>query len=184
MGFLAKGVSILQCSADEFLWWKLDKSFFHLEDDIFICSVYIPPNNSSREKTGDFDAFTSLEEHIVKYCAYGQVILCCDFNARTGLESDSFETSNNNLPIDLNICFDNSITSDKYNQRNNRDSDTINTSDRKLLEVCETFNLRFLNGTCCGDNFGQYTCFRPNGKSVIDYFITSIALLNRFIYLK
>ena len=123
---------ILQCSADEFLWWKLDKSFFHLEDDISICSVYIPPNNSSREKTRDFDAFTSLEEHnIVKYRAYGQVILCCDFNARTSPESDFFETSNNNLPIDLNICFDNSITSDKYNHRNNRDSDTINTSGRK-----------------------------------------------------
>ena len=169
----------MQCSADEFLWWKLDKSFFHLEDDIFICSVYIPPNNSSREKTRDFDAFTSLEEHIVKYCAYGQVILCGNFNARTGLESDFFETSNNNFPIDLNICFDNSVTSDKYNHRNNRDSDTINTSGRKLLEVCKTFNLRFLNGRSRGDNFGQYTCFRPNGKSVIDYFTTSIDLLNR-----
>ena len=78
----------------------------------------------------------------------------------------------------MNIYFDNSITSDKHNHRNNRDSDTINTSGRKLLEVCKTFNLRFLNGRSCGDNFGQYTCFRPNGKSVIDYFISSIALLN------
>ena len=175
---LKKGLSILQCSADEFLWWKLDKSFFHLEDDVFICSVYIPPNSSSREKTRDFDAFTSLEEHIVKCCAYGQVILCGDFNARTGLESDFFETSNNNLPIDLNICFDNSITSDKYNHRNNRDSDATNTSGQKLLEVCKTFNLRFLNGRSRGDNFGQYTYFRPNGKSVIEYVITSIDLLN------
>ena len=62
--------------------------------------------------------------------------------------------------------------------RHNRDSNTINTSGRKLLEVCRTFNQRFLNGRSRGDNFGQYTCFSPNGKSVIDYFTTSIYLLN------
>ena len=70
-----KGVSILQCSTDEFLWWKLDKSFFHLENNIFICSVYVPPNNSSREKTRDFDAITILEEHIVKYCACAVILM-------------------------------------------------------------------------------------------------------------
>lgn len=87
-----KGVSVLPCTEEELLWWKLDKSFFNLEEDIYVCSVYIPPSNSSREKTRDFDAFISLEEQIVKYSAHGKVILCGDFNARTGLEPDFFDS--------------------------------------------------------------------------------------------
>ena len=126
--WIKKGVHKLQCSGDKFLWWNLDKSFFHLEEHIFICSVYIHPNNSSKEKTRDFNAFISLEEHIVKYSAYGKVILCGDFNVRNGQKQDFFQITHNNLHIDLNNCFDNTLTSDKYNHTNNRDSDTINTN--------------------------------------------------------
>ena len=36
-------------SSEEFVWWKLDKSFFKMSHDIYICSVYVPPQNSSRE---------------------------------------------------------------------------------------------------------------------------------------
>jgi exonuclease III len=47
---IRKGVKFLDKeSCEEFVWWKLDKDFFNLTQDIFICSVYIPPQNSPRE---------------------------------------------------------------------------------------------------------------------------------------
>ena len=35
-----QGVTICKCDDDRFLWWKLDRNFFGLTDDIFVCSVY------------------------------------------------------------------------------------------------------------------------------------------------
>ena len=44
---LRKGVIFFDKeSSEEFVWWKLEKEFFHLKQDLFVCSVYIPPHNS------------------------------------------------------------------------------------------------------------------------------------------
>ena len=43
---LQDGIDIIkQCT--DFLWVKLHKNFFNTERDTFICSAYIPPENSS-----------------------------------------------------------------------------------------------------------------------------------------
>ena len=49
-------------SNEEFVWWKLDKTFFSSPYDIFICSVYIPPQNSTRETRLDIDHYEILGE--------------------------------------------------------------------------------------------------------------------------
>ena len=59
-------------------------TFFNLTSDIFICSVYIPPKNSSREIRLHMDHFKNLEKSIFKFSALGEIIFCGDFNARTG----------------------------------------------------------------------------------------------------
>ena len=43
---LFQGVTICKCDDDRFLWWKLVRNFFGLTDDIFVCSVYLPPYTS------------------------------------------------------------------------------------------------------------------------------------------
>lgn len=43
---LFQGVTICKCDDDRFLWWKLDRNFFGLTDDIFVCSVYLRPYTS------------------------------------------------------------------------------------------------------------------------------------------
>jgi exonuclease III len=83
-------------SYDEFVWWKLQKDFFNLKHDIYICSVYIPPQNSSREKRLEVDHFSVLQESIYKFSNMGEVLLCGDFNARLGnLVDFVIEDSNN-----------------------------------------------------------------------------------------
>ena len=55
---LKRGVKIIDEKCEGFLWVKLCKYFFHLPQDIFVCSVYIPPANSSRERKLNVDHFT------------------------------------------------------------------------------------------------------------------------------
>ena len=42
------------------LWLKLDKAFFGLEKDLYLCAVYVPPNNSVHED----DDFINIESEI------------------------------------------------------------------------------------------------------------------------
>ena len=82
---LRKGIRFFDKESNEqFIWWKLDKDFFHMKQDLFICSVYIPPQNSPRERRLDRDHFQSLQENIYKFSKLGSIILCGDSNARIG----------------------------------------------------------------------------------------------------
>ena len=86
---LKKGIKILDKNSDEeFVWWRLDKTFFKLLHDIFICSVYIPPQNFSLEKRCDTNHFERLQEKNYKFSRLGEIILCGDFNARIGIFDD------------------------------------------------------------------------------------------------
>ena len=42
-----------------------------------------------------------------------------------------------------------------------------------MIETCVAFNLIILNGRTSGDLSGQYTCFKYNGQSTIDYAIVN-----------
>ena len=47
---LRKGVKFLSSVSSKFVWWKSEKSFFSLKKDIYVCSVYIRPQNSKYSK--------------------------------------------------------------------------------------------------------------------------------------
>ena len=102
---LRKWVKILYNISDEkFLWCKLDKTFFI--EDVYICSVYIPPENSSREKRLGKDHFKTLTENIIKIKSEN-IILIGDFNARTRLYEDIIESEKNvddYVPESLSSC--------------------------------------------------------------------------------
>jgi hypothetical protein len=86
---------------------------------IFLCSSYIPPQNSSYfyNEDGNLDAeahFNTLNLYIAKFTAVGEVIIIGDLNARTGVDDDRMSDSDlagwqdmnaANLPVpsDLNI---------------------------------------------------------------------------------
>ena len=66
-------------SNEEFVWWKLEKSFFKLNSDIFICSANVPPQNSSTEIRIDIDHYDHLQNNIYKFLNQGKVLLCGEF---------------------------------------------------------------------------------------------------------
>ena len=66
---LGKGIKFSSSKSDRFLWWKLDKAFFNLNDDVYICTVYIPPSNSSHHNQSLEYLFDELQYDIMKYSA-------------------------------------------------------------------------------------------------------------------
>ncbi|KAL9982422.1 hypothetical protein ACROYT_G004461 [Oculina patagonica] len=176
---LYQGVKIYKCEDDKFLWWKLDRSFFGLSDDIFVCSVYLPPYTSSTQLLGKnndrLDCFTTLQNQLLDFSKKGKIILCGDFNARTGHLDDFAEDfswdSGCNLGVSVN---------DHIKHRSNKDH-KVNKFGSHLIELCHGFKLRILNGRAKGDRLGDFTCFTPNGVSSIDYAIVSEELLTEII---
>ena len=49
------------------LWFWLEKSLFQLENDIFLCGAYIPPNNTTPTITTKADYFGKLNKELIKY---------------------------------------------------------------------------------------------------------------------
>ena len=54
-----------------------------------------------------------------------------------------------------------------------------NTFGRNLIDLCNYQNLTVLNGRTLGDLQGQYSCFKYNGRSTVDYCIASQRILHQ-----
>jgi hypothetical protein len=91
---LVKGVTFLKPTHTEFMWFKLNKSFFGFNSDLYICSLYISPARSSFSHQRD-DIFTLIEEDIVKFNAMGDCIIMGDFNAKTSKQTDFIVNDSN-----------------------------------------------------------------------------------------
>ena len=79
---LNKGITHIKngTKSNNRMWIKLNKTFFGLNEDVYLCAVYIPPINSNH-----FDNdFSILEEEINFFSDKGNIILAEDLNARTG----------------------------------------------------------------------------------------------------
>ena len=90
-----------------------------------------------------------------------------DLNSRTGKHSDSVSQEGNNI-----ITNDQSEYALSFNQRNSFDNELNNHEKRQsLLEICQSADLRILNGRLSGDSLGRATFHRRSGTSVVDYAI-------------
>ena len=169
---LRKGVSIIDKeSCDDFVWWKLDKTFFKMQRDIYLCSVYIPPQNSSRERQLNHDHFEELQESIYKFIDKGEIILCGDFNARMGVLDGVIPDDKYNVSFNFSSA---KLVSDRSSKDNQ-----INFYGRQLNDLCIGNDLITLNGRTKGDRLGQFTCVTYNGASIVDYVLVSGSLFPR-----
>ena len=76
-------------NSEGFLWIRLqvERSFFNLENDIFLCGAYIPPKNATQNILSKTDYFCSLENSILKYKDKGNIVIMMgNLNTRTGVE--------------------------------------------------------------------------------------------------
>ena len=66
----------------DLFWW---------DQDIIICFLYIPLSDSNWFKSGKSFNFDKLREETAQYELMRNLILCDNFNGRTGLNSDFVE---------------------------------------------------------------------------------------------
>ncbi|CAG2185067.1 unnamed protein product [Mytilus edulis] len=135
------------------LWLKLDKNFFGLSDDIYICAVYIPPVSSTHYD----DDFLQLEKEINIFSKKGKVVLLGDFNSRTGDKLDYIKDDS----LDINNFAQTNLLPDEYKIDNcfNRYScdKVVNGQGVNLLDLSTSSSLRILNGRYIGDIMGNFT---------------------------
>ena len=60
---ISKGIRLVKNDTDCIQWFKLDKYFFGMTKDIYLCSPYIAPEGSPIYDFYDFDIFDKVERH-------------------------------------------------------------------------------------------------------------------------
>ena len=156
---MRNGIRILKNSSTEFQWVKLLKDHFSLDNDIFICSSYISPCNF--ESKSDSDCIEAIIRDINYYKINGNVFICGDLNARTGLDPDFIvNDSDKHVPLDPSYIIDSIIL-----QRNSEDT-KVDDRGKQINELCISTRMRILNGRTLGDSFGKFTCQKPTGASI------------------
>ena len=81
---LASGVSPASSANKHFIWLKLRSIHFELDEDIFVCGLYLPPSNFIYHRDQDIDIFYQLTSDVIKYSTEGQIIITGDLNPRLG----------------------------------------------------------------------------------------------------
>ena len=165
----------IQLVKDEegFIWFKLLKLFFKLDNDLFVCATYIPPQNTTLRINNKTDYWENLTNSLIDYNSKGNILITGDLNARTG---KCIEEPNIGDKYLNGLCpIEDKIHISSY--RNNCDS-KINKYGKKLLQLCEIFNLNIANGKVAGNRLGNFTCFNLEGVSVVDYFICDSTVIS------
>ena len=159
----------------------------------FIVNTYVPPANSSHKKqnhcsASNFDKLHGIVSSLRENDS-DEVLLLGDLNARIGKCNDLGildrtepfslfpETNRSHCSIDI------PKHAPISEHRNCRDTGT-NSHKKHLLDIVGSQNLVILNGRTLGDSEGQYTCFKWNGNSTVDLFISCPLFLNRVKSLK
>ena len=177
---LQNGIKFLEHKNSDYVWVKLCRNFFSLSQDVYICVAYIPPEHSTFYKTRGENTLMYIETDIMKYGNIGSVILLGDLNARTGVEldyiandTDAYMSNNKSYIIDRELL-----------PRISQDSAHVCPRGKILLDLCNSAQLRILNGRTMGDISGVYTCHKYNGSSVVDYLIASEGYMKNIMYLQ
>ena len=96
--------TLIEKDSDDILWLKINGSLFNLTYDLYLCLCYIIPSGSSREPVTEVSVLDRISDFIVKIAndthnCYN-ILICGDFNSRTGTEND-FVVFDNNANIDV-----------------------------------------------------------------------------------
>ena len=146
---------------EDAIWIKIKKELSGEKRDIFISTCYLNPptvRNPDHKVSKLAESVGSMQEK-------GEVIIQGDLNARTGNIEDTI------LPDKSDEIFEIEID-DPPPKRNSQDH-KVDPRGQELLDMCKSLNLTIANGRKTGDPFGEFTCIKYNGSSVVDYLITS-----------
>ena len=145
-----------------FLWFRLEKSLFQLENDIFLCAAYTHPNITTPTITAKTDYFGKLNEMLRKYKDKEDVLIMGDLKGITGNEDGLHEKLGKQLS---HLLPDIEITT--LETGNNCSCDVkVNISGRKLSTVCSSHSLEIANAQIPGNRLGNFTCFTNRGHGL------------------
>ena len=164
---IADGVSVLKTNREsEYVWVRLDKEFFNISEDLYVCYMYASPDKSGRDF--GIDVYERITDSIAEYCSRGKCLILGDMNAHTSVNPDFI--SNDEKGNDL-INLPESYEADIPLNRRNSDKSKVNEHGTALLKLCTESGMRILNGRKLGDIFGKPTYFGPMCKNptLIDY---------------
>ena len=170
---LKHNLSIVKKDNRGIIWLKLDKCAFNVNNDIYLCLCYIPPENSSVYKNGqsdlyECDLFDIINDDVLLFQDRGDIFLCGDLNARVGENDDCLE----NTGLDRFIDLPDSVQ--RVLPKRLTDDKTVNAFGNNLLNLCKNNKLHNVNGRL---EPGRFTCYTSNristGCSIVDYVITN-----------
>ena len=182
--YLKGGIQKIVSSNSDFLWTKLDKHFFGLKQDLYLCNCYIPLETSEVHKAGGKSYFEILKDEVVKFSTLGEIILFGDMNSRTGELKEKYTDLDDDITVREQIYIERVSSTEglenKITDRNNEET-RVNSYGRKLISLTEQVHLAIVNGRKLGDTRGKTTCVTYNGMSTVDYCIVSTSMFDEIV---
>lgn len=148
------------------IWIKLKKELTSSDLDIYLCAIYIPPNESPYYSD---EIFQTLQSEILQFQSQGSILLMGDMNARTGREIDYIESQGYAFVSDVQINRNKQFERPRQNHDN-----ILNKNGKQLLQLCKSLGLFITNGRMRGDSLGRFTYCSQLGCSAVDYAVTDI----------
>ena len=176
------GITIHKSYRDNIVWLKLCKIGLGLERDVYLCSIYFPPANSTWVED---DLFITLYDHISSIKESDGILIIGDTNARTsnlnelpvvtdGRDPDII-SNNEEYFEDLDISFIDRLRKNNVFERKSLDFGNLNAFGTELINLCRASRLIICNGRLHADaEVGNYTRSDTTGNSVVDYAIASL----------
>ena len=179
-----KGIKILHNHKDLIAWFRLNKSFFGLKDDLYIATCYVAPPDSPHLA---INSFGIIQDDISKLPDGSKYILLLDGNAHTNIYNDYIS----DVPGDdcglselIGPGNDNYISlPSSVKKRISCDLRPLDDHGSNVLELCKSCNMFIGNSRLPGNDFkkGSITWISRGNSShvgVLDYALLSINLYN------
>jgi hypothetical protein len=160
------GVTVVKNNFDTIIWLKLDKSYFGFDTDVYLCGLYLWPDDSPITQIFQEDLFDVLSNDVFHFEEFGKVLLIGDWNCRVGNRNDYiyFDSYVDGLDYD-------SYTPDVSLERASSDK-LCNARGIQMLDFCKATSLRIANGRIGNDyNTGAFTYYNRNACTTIDYLV-------------
>ena len=165
---------------DDWIWFKIDQGYSKVDSikkHVFVCFCYIKPYQN---KDTSEEIYSKLENEITHFHSEGELLICGDFNARTGglsdfIQHDTVQDNFTDCPLPPDYEQDMNL------MRNHLDCKS-NLHGKLLTDICKTHKLRILNGRFIGDSLGNFTFFNSNGASTVDYMMASNHLFHKIMF--
>ena len=151
---------------------RVNGAALDLAHDLYIVTVYVPPENSSYLKSTGTDPFDLLHLTQQRIPPLAHVVWMGDFNAHL----DQANSSSPHVSSDLLPALNCDLPSADPPARKSLDTRKVDSYGRKLLQFCGDRDLTILNGCTPGDSQGFFTYEKGLVRSVIDYAIVSQSL--------